>query len=265
MATFSIKSLNSRFGVHSLLKRVAKQIVYAIAPQWTPNVSAWLRFSKQAKLLRRKCNDCRTLEEVVDEVFASTCFHVNQKRSEILQLLKFLKDIQPRYLCEIGGQCGGTFFLFCQIAAPDARILSIDINYTPVQRFAYRYFARSKQRAICLTADSHAEKTLEKVTERLGGHELDFLFIDGDHSLFGVSSDYEMYAPLVREGGIVAFHDIVPDFKTRYGIVTGADVGQVPEFWANLKSKYQNAREWIEDPSQDGYGIGVIPRQWEFL
>jgi predicted O-methyltransferase YrrM len=39
---------------------------------------------------------------------------------------------------------------------------------------------------------------------------LDFLFIDGDHTYEGVKQDFEMYTPLVRKGGLVAMHDIVP-------------------------------------------------------
>jgi hypothetical protein len=31
-----------------------------------------------------------------------------------------------------------------------------------------------------------------------------------------------MYSPLVRKGGIIAFHDIIPDYYTRYGIKTGS-------------------------------------------
>lgn len=67
-----------------------------------------------------------------------------------------------------------------------------------------------------------------------------------------------MYAPLVRGGGIVAFHDIVPDFRMRYGTPTGSDVGQVPQFWSDLKSQLSAYEEFIEDADQDGYGIGVV-------
>jgi len=40
-----------------------------------------------------------------------------------------------------------------------------------------------------------------------------------------------MYSPLVRKGGIIAFHDIVPDYFTRYGIITSSATGGVPRFW----------------------------------
>ncbi|RPH56645.1 MAG: class I SAM-dependent methyltransferase, partial [Acidobacteria bacterium] len=87
---------------------------------------------------------------------------------------------------------------------------------------------------------------------------LDVLFIDGDHSYEGVRRDFEMYRPLVREGGLIVFHDIVPDFGQRYGASTRASTGGVPQFWAELKSRYPDVQEIIEDPRQDGYGLGVL-------
>jgi MMP 1-O-methyltransferase len=37
---------------------------------------------------------------------------------------------------------------------------------------------------------------------------IDLLFIDGDHSYEGVVKDYLDWAPLVKKGGIIAFHDV---------------------------------------------------------
>ena len=42
---------------------------------------------------------------------------------------------------------------------------------------------------------------------RLAGREVDFLFIDGDHSYEGLRGDWEAWRPLVTMGGIVGFHD----------------------------------------------------------
>jgi predicted O-methyltransferase YrrM len=41
---------------------------------------------------------------------------------------------------------------------------------------------------------------------------IDFLFIDGDHSLAAVRQDWDLWAPMVRTGGHVALHDarVVP-------------------------------------------------------
>ena len=36
---------------------------------------------------------------------------------------------------------------------------------------------------------------------------IDFLFIDGDHTYQAVMTDWLLYSPLVKRGGIIAFHD----------------------------------------------------------
>lgn len=40
---------------------------------------------------------------------------------------------------------------------------------------------------------------------------IDLLFIDGDHSIPGCQSDFDLYAPKVVSGGFIAFHDYYPD------------------------------------------------------
>jgi len=97
--------------------------------------------------------------------------------------------------------------------------------------------------------DSHSPGTLERVREILGGQELDFLFIDADHTYEGVKRDFEMYSPLVRRGGVVAFHDIVPHPpETRC---------EVSRFWDEVKARYRHL-EIVRDWSQGWAGIGVL-------
>jgi predicted O-methyltransferase YrrM len=40
---------------------------------------------------------------------------------------------------------------------------------------------------------------------------IDFLFIDGDHSIAGCKKDYQLYSGKVRKGGFIAFHDYYSD------------------------------------------------------
>jgi predicted O-methyltransferase YrrM len=83
---------------------------------------------------------------------------------------------------------------------------------------------------------------------------MDFLFIDGDHSYDGVKKDFEMYNSLVRNGGIIAFHDITPNGLPEL-------TGGVPQFWREIKNKYQ-IKEFIKDYNkQTGFGIGVLFNQ----
>ena len=43
--------------------------------------------------------------------------------------------------------------------------------------------------------------------------KIDILFIDGDHSYEGVKRDWDLFAPHVREFGIVIFHDTMWDLR----------------------------------------------------
>jgi len=54
--------------------------------------------------------------------------------------------------------------------------------------------------------------------------------------------------PLVRKGGIIAFHDIINNDRTRL------DIG-VPKFWLEVKDRYL-FKEIIID--KINYGIGIL-------
>jgi len=57
----------------------------------------------------------------------------------------------------------------------------------------------------------------------------------------------------------VAFHDIVPDHRARFGRETPSDSGGVPQLWSELRGRYgAAASELVADADQDGCGIGVI-------
>lgn len=60
---------------------------------------------------------------------------------------------------------------------------------------------------------------------------------------------FEIYSPLVRRGGIIALHDILPG--------PPENVGGVPRFWREIKSRYRHA-EVARDWEQRGYGTGVL-------
>jgi predicted O-methyltransferase YrrM len=244
-----------------MLKALAKKSAYYLTPRWAGWAKEQVdvrRQIKEAKLLRARLGSCGSVEAAVDEVLGSAAFGAVQKRGEIVALLSLLSETQPACLCEIGGQRGGTLALFSHVAARDARILSIDLNYGRIEIAAYPHLARSTQRLTCLGADSHSPQTVKAVTDWLGDRQFDFLFIDGDHSFSGVKNDHEVYAPFVRRGGMIVLHDIEPDFKTRFGIITRNDVGGVPAFWKEVKERSPRTSELIEDVNQDGYGIGVI-------
>ena len=179
-----------------------------------------------------------------------------QIRSEIERLLHELERRRPRTILEIGTANGGSLYLFCEVAAPDALIVSVDLpgglfggGYEATREPLYAAFARPGQRLELVRADSHDPETKRRVDALLSSGDVDFLFIDGDHSRDGVEADYRTYSPLVTAGGAIALHDVHP------GPISL--VGGVPEFWSALKPTVP-ARELVESDGQEGYGIGLI-------
>lgn len=175
-----------------------------------------------------------------------------QIRSELLSLATEVAALEPRNGMEIGTHRGGTLFLLCRLAHPAARILSLDLyrgRLGGVRKVIYYSFLKERQQLHIITGDSHCAPILSKVKKKLGPAKLDFLFIDGDHSYDGVKHDFEMYSPLVRTGGLIAFHDIVahpPEAKCH-----------VNEFWAEVKQRYR-CKEFIESHDQQWAGIGLL-------
>ena len=211
-----------------------------------------LRLARGARRLARSAGagDAR----LCDELWKFEDFRPLQIKEEIARLSEIVKALAPETACEIGAAGCGTTFLFARAAAPGALVVSLDLGLEEARRRAAALFARGGQRVVCLKADSHRAETVREVEGLLAGRPLDFLFIDGDHSYEGVALDFEMYSPLVRPGGLIAFHDIVPvaDGDERH------TVGGVPRFWRELKGRHPSAREIVAGPGQSAFGIGLL-------
>jgi cephalosporin hydroxylase len=197
---------------------------------------------------------------LTDATFSFMEFRPIQIRSEILELLERVRSLRPATVLEIGSANGGTTILFSRIIEAGAKMISLDLSFDEGRKEAVKILVGRGVDLHCLRADSHSADTVRAVQALLSSRPVDFLFIDGDHSYEGVRSDYQMYSPLVRGGGLIALHDVVPDFRTRFGVQTVVDVGGVPQFWEELKSSLPGdaVEEIIEDPDQDGYGIGLV-------
>lgn len=210
----------------------------------------------------RRVDDPAAVGAVFDFDLAGIRIAPMQARTEIDGLLDLLRAEPPRVVVEVGTARGGTLFLFSRVAAPDALLVSVDLphgafggGYPPWRIPLYRSFARGAQRVGLLRGDSHADETLERVQALLGGRPVDFLFVDGDHTYDGVKRDYELYSPLVRRGGLIAFHDVVPQ-----GACEDVwQVGEVPKFWAELREERAgDVIELVESWEQGRFGIGVV-------
>ena len=210
------------------------------AVTWTKCARAARRFPPHA-----------SVAEVVDFSLSQPIAPL-QIRSELMALAEEIARLQPSNALEIGSFLGGTLFVLCRLAQADARILSLDLyrgSLGGARKLIYYSFLRERQKLHIVTGDSHSALTQSGIARRLEPAKLDFLFIDGDHSYDGVKRDFEMYSPLVRPGGLVAFHDIVvhpPEAQCH-----------VSDFWVEVKQRYRH-KEFIENPKQDWAGIGLL-------
>jgi len=235
------------------------QLVVERFKWWFARYQKYQQMKLDLAAVRRECDSRQSLREKVEAVVANPVFGALQKAAEMTGLLEILQKNPPRCVCEIGTAAGGTLFLLTQVSAPDALLLSVDLGLPLENSLVYRRFAGAKQKIVSIRGDSRAPRTIARVRSALRGQPLDLLFIDGDHSYAGVKADFHNYSALVPTGGLIAFHDIVTDSRTRYGNQDPAApyTGQVPVFWQELKARYRT-EEIVEHPDQDGYGIGVV-------
>jgi predicted O-methyltransferase YrrM len=219
-----------------------------------------VRAELAARRLRRDAARANTLEELTELAFdfehRGVTIAPYQVKPEIVALLELIRARAPRRIVEIGTFRGGTLFLFTRVAAADALLISIDLlggrfggGYPEERRRFYRSFACDRQRIELVLGGSHARATRDRVVAMLDGDDVDFLFIDGDHTYGAVRRDFEMYAPLVSPHGLIALHDIVPG--------PSEHVGDVPRFWTEIRAVCE-VDELVSDWDQGAAGIGLV-------
>jgi len=196
----------------------------------------------------------RSLEETVDWAmnFGGNGYYrikTLQKRSEILALARAVEALQPKIILEIGTASGGTLMIWSRIASD--RVISCDLQNMDAQAELFTALTPpgSSCRITLLSGDSHATEFKQRVARELDGAKADFIFIDGDHTVAGVTADYRDYREFVRPGGILAFHDIVESQPL--------PTNQVYHLWKELRQS-EDTEEFVDDPAQCGFGIGII-------
>lgn len=181
-----------------------------------------------------------------------------QHLEEQVPFFEFVRRRKIQSALEIGTCRGGTLLPLLAVADPGARVISIDLpggihggGYDPCWvEFFQRGFRFQRQRLDMVRANSQLPETLDHVRRLLGDSQLDYLFIDGDHRYAGVRQDLRLYAPLVRRGGIVAFHDIAEGEP-----VPTVDV---PRLWREIRDLAPSVEFIRAEPVPPFYGIGAF-------
>ena len=185
--------------------------------------------------------DSRAVRAIVE-------FGAQQKAAELSALVTFLQRRRLSSVLEIGSWSGGTLWLWAQLADT---VVSIDVSEIPT--------AHIDRPVMLVRGDSRSWSTWRAVA----GLVFDMVFIDGDHHYAGAASDWAMYSPLVKLGGIAVLHDIATHDP-------GVEC-EVDRLWMQLKDRH-DTREFVipHDPPTDppihpnnalperGAGIGVV-------
>ena len=125
---------------------------------------------------------------------------IQQIRSEYCEFLEHMQKVPINDSClQIGlGQPGASHVCLSNFFADT---WSIEIDPT-IARFHVERIAESKNIIVGSSFDFEMRRFF-------AARQFDLLFIDGDHRYAAVKMDFQNYFPLVRDGGIVAFHDTI--------------------------------------------------------
>ena len=182
-----------------------------------------------------------------------------QNEIEIDKLISdFYIPLKPRMVLEIGSLYGGTLWKWIQSSERGTTIVSLD---KIPDNHLHKLEDVMTARGLWATWADRAGVRLVKMTGNSNDYEVrswvkssapfDFIFVDGGHDMQTVTNDWNLYYPMLREGGVIAFHDInVPDHNEHH-----IDVGH---WWRECKKIGMfgdDVTEIIEKPNQNGIGV----------
>jgi len=172
---------------------------------------------------------------------------------EIKELIEIYDQLQPKHVLEIGSQYGGTLYYWMEQIGEGVKIGNIDIlqNMEEVDQRRlpklWASWANTGTEYQAFIGRSDDQDIYNGVHKFFDGW-LDFLWIDADHSYKGAKHDFIKYGPMVKDGGIIALHDIVtPSWAMHI---------QVAPLWEEIQSSGYITREL--KCGADWGGIGVV-------
>ncbi|MCZ7644507.1 MAG: class I SAM-dependent methyltransferase [Planctomycetota bacterium] len=175
-----------------------------------------------------------------------------QEDFEFRWFCRNVKELRASRYLEIGSRDGASLYVVAAHLPKGSLIVSVDLpaarwggpNGPENLRRIGERLARRGFRFHAIAADSHDPATLERVRQAAVEEPFDALFLDGDHTYEGVSMDWRMYRPLVRDGGLVGFHDLI--LSPRFPDV------QVGRLFEELKKTHRTEQRFRQ------YGLGLV-------
>ena len=159
-------------------------------------------------------------------------------------MCSYIED-KDNIIVEIGTRHGGSLYIMSKFLS-NGTIISIDMpglmwgrsNSGTMKRKICGTIKNDGHDVHMIEADSHDLSTINNLKKILGNNNIDFLFIDGDHTYEGCKMDWKMYGPLSSK---VAFHDIFGQPGVR-------------KLWNEIKK----TKKHIEITNSRKFGIGIL-------
>lgn len=177
----------------------------------------------------------------------------SQNEFELRSFIAMLQAANVTRYCEVGARHGDTFHEVAINLPLGSTVVAVDLpgglwgtdkSRASLKEAVADLCARG-YKASCLFGDSQTAATQRLV---MGRGPYDAMLIDGDHTLAGVTRDWEGYKGMAN---LVAFHDIVGTGQAEK--VHGSPV-EVPLLWASLRTQYRS-HEFVDVGSKMGIGL----------
>lgn len=191
------------------------------------------------------------IRETIEERRKSCEAFCLQDWDELAELGSLVEHLRPKTVVEIGSCEFGWPWVLAPFFARGATIIGIDPLTKNIVRPEKTHRNIKKLEALgfdvhFLKGCSHEPWVINDMVRFLKGRKIDLLHIDGAHGYKAVKYDWETYSQYVREGGLIAFHDIH----------STAAAEQVFQVWNEIKTEGSWTTEEIGN--QNRVGIGVI-------
>jgi len=195
--------------------------------------------------------------------------HTRQHESEIIEMVGFiLNRDRLGNIVEIGCFEGGTAYLWAQLVKDhEGKVFTIDVQFGPgdkgppeIRNRCLPIYRGTEVESFIteIEGNSGSADTINQLSAHMGQSKADLLFIDGAHLWTDCMADFENYSPFVRDGGWIAFHDIMNPGTPSVGAFWQERIKPRFETWefilANQPREIQKTI-WTEEPTG---GIGLM-------
>lgn len=138
---------------------------------------------------------------------------------ELARLIDLFTTLKPKRVLEVGCWHGGTLQHWLK---PDVTVVAVDDEMRGLSD--WQDWAKNSGATLVALQGISQDKGIVEAVRHRGPY--DFVFIDAGHTYTEIDQDVRNYLPMVRPGGVLALHDILP--RDDYG---------VDRVWAEIKAR----------------------------